>query len=133
MEKSVILSTKLMIGEGVFESKKISQKEAQKWVKSHNPENFCGHATVKILGLEPEKSRKQCTGYDQALCLAAKSRLEFGKEYSIEEIQEIGVSFSLISKIDGFTWGYEGIASIQESTVVQKNGRNILMAGPGKI
>lgn len=127
--KAVILSTKLILEEGIFEAKEISQEEAQAWVNENHPENFCGHATVKLLGLEPETSRKQCTGYDQALCLAAKSRLEFGKEYSLEEIQEIGVEITLISKIKEFEWGYEGVISSSDPSVRIEDG--ILKAGPG--
>lgn len=96
--KRVILSTKLIIGDGTFEAKTITEAEAQAWVQSGEVENFCGHETTKVLGLEPDKSRRQCEGYDEALALSAKQRLEFGREYSMEEIKEIGVIFTLIKK-----------------------------------
>lgn len=96
--KRVILSAPLIIGEGTFHAKVISLAEAQKWVKAHNPQNFCGHQTVKVLGLEPSTSRAACLGYDEALCLKPKGRLEFGREYTVEEILQIGVTPILISK-----------------------------------
>lgn len=95
MEK-VILSTKLMLNQGVFLSREISLEEAKKWAQDNNPRNYCGHETVKILGLQPAVTRETCQGYSEALCLAVNGRLEFGREYSIEEIQEIGVIFTLV-------------------------------------
>ena len=92
----VILSTKLMLGQGIFASREISLEEAKMWVKTNAPKNFCGHETVKILGLQPAVTRETCQGYDEALCLVVNGRLEFGREYSIEEIQEIGVIFTLV-------------------------------------
>ena len=97
--KYVILSTKLVIGTGIFDATEMTHEQAQKWVDEHNPENFCGHETVRVLGLVPDKSRKQCDSYEQALCLSAKSRLEFGREYTVEEIQEIGVEYILLTKL----------------------------------
>jgi len=96
--KGVILSTSLILEEGTFRARRLTQAQAQAWVDSFTPENFCGHETVRILGLEPDRSRRQCDDYDQALCLKACSRLEFGREYAVEEIKEIGVEFMLITK-----------------------------------
>lgn len=98
-----ILSSPLLLEEGVFECSKISKEEAQLWVdrlleNNENLEIFCGHETVKILGLDPDKDRKECQGYTQALCLKPLSRLEFGREYSAEEVEQIGVEFTLITK-----------------------------------
>lgn len=97
--KYAVLSTTLLLESGIFEYNEITKEQAQTWVDTHSPENFSGHETVKVLGLEPDKTRKVCEGYDKALCLSAKSRLEFGKEYTIEEIEEIGVIYALITKI----------------------------------
>lgn len=96
----VILSTKLIVGEGLFLSRSVSLVEAYKWVVDNNPTNYCGHQTVKLLGLQPAKTREQCMGYSEALCLSAKGRLDFGREYSVEEIETIGVDFTLVTFID---------------------------------
>lgn len=93
----VILSSPLLLGNGVFKMEEISLDEAIEF--SEQAYNFCGHETVKILGLKPSKTREVCTGYSQALCLKPKGRLEFGKEYTLEEIGLIGVTFQLITKI----------------------------------
>jgi len=96
--KSVILSTPLLLEEGIFSARIISLDEAREFVRRNQPQNFCGHQTVKVLGLEPSTSRDVCKGYDAALCLKPKGRLEFGREYTVEEILEIGVIPFLISK-----------------------------------
>ena len=97
---NVILSTTLLLEEGRFQNTKISMAEAIEWVKTQSPINFCGHETVKVLGLEPTKTRDVCAGYDQALCLKPNGRMEFGREYSVQEILDVGVSFNLITRID---------------------------------
>jgi hypothetical protein len=98
MQAHVILSTTLLLEDGVFEMKTLTKEEAVSWVKAHNPRNYCGHQTVKVLGLEPSTSRDVCPGYFQALCLKPQGRLNFGQEYSVEEIEEIGVLFQLITR-----------------------------------
>lgn len=95
----VILSSKIIIGDGTFETRLITEAQAQEWLKDGPFQNFSGHETVRILGLKPDKSRKTCDGYDQALVIVAKARLEFGREYSLSEIKKIGMEFSLISRI----------------------------------
>jgi len=100
MKKRVILSTKLLlISDGAFEARSITKAEALEWLNNGPFENYCGHSTVRILGLEPDEERRTCTHYDEALALAAKKRLEFGREYSLEEISAIGVEFTLISRV----------------------------------
>lgn len=99
MKNNVILSTKLVLEDGIFEAITLSQQQAQEWVERSCPENYCGHETVRLLGFEPEKNRRQCDGYDEALCLSSKSRLEFGREYTIKEIREIGVQYVLIRRL----------------------------------
>lgn len=98
MEK-VILSTALLLGDGTYQMRTISQAEAQEWVNTHSPRNFVGHQTVKLLGLEPATDRAVCQGYDEALCLKPRGRMEFGREYTVSEISEIGVDFQLITKV----------------------------------
>ena len=95
----VVLSTPLLLTEGTFHAKVISLDEAREWVEANAPKNFCGHQTVKVLGLEPAQTREACQGYDEALCLKPNGRLEFGKEYTVEEILEVGVTPFLISRV----------------------------------
>lgn len=102
MTTRVILSTPMLLTEGTFEMKEISLEEAKAWVAEYNPVNYVGHQTVKVLGLEPATSRDACTGYAQALSLKVNGRVEFGKEYSVEDIMSIGVSCFLITDIN--TW-----------------------------
>lgn len=99
MKKRVVLSTKLIIGNGSFDSIPITRQQAEEWLAMGDFENFSGHQTVKILGIEPATSREQCTGYDEALVIKPKSRLEFGREYSLLEIEKIGVEFVLIRRV----------------------------------
>ena len=55
--------------------------------------NYVQHETVKLLGIEPaEKHSILQGGYDEALVIKPNGRLEFGKEYTLEEIEEIGVT-----------------------------------------
>lgn len=96
--KKVILSTSLLIETGLFTMTNISLEEANIWNDS-TVKNFCGHQTVKLLGLEPSTNREACTSYDEALCFKPKTRLVFGQEYSLKEILKIGVDIYLIKKI----------------------------------
>jgi len=97
MDEKVILSTPLLLTDGLYRRRTISLEEAVDWVANSNPRNFCGHQTVKILGLEPSTTREACKGFSEALCLKPKGRLEFGKEYSLAEIQAVGVEFVLLT------------------------------------
>lgn len=103
VQKRVILSTPMLLTEGEFRMKEISLEEAKAWVAEHNPTNFVGHQTVKALGLEPATSRDVCTGYAEALSLKVNGRIEFGKEYSVEEILSIGVTCFLITDLNAWT------------------------------
>ena len=100
MADYVILSTPLLLEVGTFTMKELTLQEAVEWIKIHSPKNFCGHQTVKVLGVEPSRSREACTGYVQALCVKPHGRLEFGKEYSVKEIEEVGYTIYLISKVE---------------------------------
>jgi hypothetical protein len=97
--RCVVLSSPVILEDGTFKAEKISLEDAKKWVVQNNPENFVGHSTVKAVGLAPSSTRAVCQGYDQALSLKVLGRLEFGKEYSEEEILAIGVEPTLICKI----------------------------------
>lgn len=94
--KIVILSTSLILETGKFSCREITLTEAQTLART--AENFVTHSTVRILGVEPTESRKPCAKYDAAIVLKVNGRIEFGKEYSIEEIEEIGYSIWLITK-----------------------------------
>ena len=94
----VILSSPMILEEGSFSVRKITKREALNWLDS-TVKNYCGHETTKVLGVEPEKTRKTCTGYDQALCISPNKRLEFGREYTSKEIERIGVTYWLLRKL----------------------------------
>jgi len=103
MKTRVILSTKLLLEPGTFRAKEITQEQAIAWLSLVQVENYCGHETDRILGLEPDRSRKNCPGYDEALAVNAKSRLDFGREYTRAEIEAIGVEFTLIKRMPGLS------------------------------
>lgn len=93
----VLLSTTLILTEGAFQVDSLTKEQAEQWLKDNVVVNYCGHQTTKLLGITPSTTREQCEWYTQALCLKPKGRLEFGREYSVEEIEEIGVEFTLIT------------------------------------
>lgn len=99
MKVKVILSSPILIEDGKFERKTISREQAQRWVLENGPLNFCGHEATKILGVEPATKRENSPGYSQALIIIPNERLEFGREYTKKEIEEIGVTFVLIEKM----------------------------------
>lgn len=96
----VILSSPLLIEDGDFNRKTITRTEAQTWVDENGPINFSQHETVKILGVEPASTREETISYDEALVISPQKRLEFGREYTVKEIEAIGVNFVLITKVD---------------------------------
>lgn len=108
MTNKVILSTPMLLTTGLFRMEEITLEEAKAWVVANNPTNFVGHQTVKVLGLEPATSRDVCSGYDQALSLKVNGRIEFGKEYTVDEILEVGVICFLITNQDG-SWASIGV------------------------
>lgn len=96
----VILSSPILLEDGQFNRKTITRRQAQKWVDQNAPVNFSQHQTVKILGVEPAATRENTPAYDEALIISPKDRLEFGREYTKEEIEKIDVAFVLIAKVD---------------------------------
>ena len=99
MEKNyVVLSSPMLLEVGNFNMKELNIEQATQWVKEFSPKNFVGHSTSLIVGLTPATSREVCRVYDQALALKPVGRLEFGREYSKEELLEIGVQCFLITK-----------------------------------
>lgn len=97
-DRNVILSTPLLLETGSFDMMRMTIDQAREWVRLNNPRVYTNHQTIKVLGLEPSTSREPCLGYDRALCLKPMDRLEFGKEYTVEEILQIGVQPLLIIK-----------------------------------
>lgn len=116
----VILSAPILIEDGMFTRNTISQKKAQKWVDRNGPVNFSGHQTTKILGVEPAATREITPGYDEALIISPNSRLEFGREYTKREIEEIGVTFCMITKVASYTAAQNAASP---STTIPGNGR----------
>lgn len=95
--RNVILSTPMMIEVGTYEMVEISLEEAQAIV-AQGVVNYSGHQTVKMLGIQPAAGREECKGYDQALVVSPLRRLEFGREYSLDEIAQVGVRCLLIRR-----------------------------------
>jgi hypothetical protein len=95
----VILSSPILLEDGEYIRSTISQEMAQRWVNVNRPINYSQHQTTKILGVDPATARQNTPGYDEALIIAPKERLEFGREYSQDEIESIGVDFILITRV----------------------------------
>ena len=89
----IVIVSAFIPAEGIYEIKKVNKDEA---IKNINENELVGiytnHQTIKILGLEPCNGRPvfNPTGKEIQLWIKPKGRLEFGREYSIEEIEEIG-------------------------------------------
>lgn len=99
MEKNyVVLSSPMLLETGNFAMIELTVAQATAWVEEHSPKNYVGHSTSLIVGLEPATSREVCKGYDVALALKPIGRLEFGREYTKAELEEIGISCFLITK-----------------------------------
>jgi len=95
----VVLSSPILLEDGTFKRETITLEEAQEWVDVHEPTIFSGHETVRVIGLEPAKERRTCERFDEALVLQPKERLEYGREYMVDEIEEIGVTPILVTKV----------------------------------
>ena len=95
--KKVILSTSMLLETGIWKMTEIGLAEASQFAVE--AENFVGHSTVRILGIEPRTDRAFCKGYDQALVLKVNGRLDFGREYSVKEIEKIGYTILLIERV----------------------------------
>ena len=102
MPKTVILSSPVLLEDGMFRRREISRREARR--RARRAENFSPHPTVRLLGVAPAASRRTCDGYDVAIVAKPKGRLEFGRQYSLAEIEEIGATFLLIEKLGRDKW-----------------------------
>lgn len=98
MSLNVILSTALILEAGDYKVINLSLDAAKQWVMDNHPINYSGHATTLAVGVEPSKTRDVCDQYDNALVLKPLGRLEFGREYTLDEVLEIGVQPMLIAR-----------------------------------
>ena len=100
MKRLAILSSPILVGEHhqLARLTSISLAKAKALIAWPHMEVrvYTSHATVRLFGLEPDTTRAQCPGYDAALVVVPNERLEFGREYSVEEIEKIGYSIKLI-------------------------------------
>jgi len=89
----VVIVSAFIPCEGIYEIKRISKDEAIDLINKNELAGiYTNHQTIKILGLEPCQGRPifNPNGDEIQLWIKPKGRLEFGREYSIEEIEEIG-------------------------------------------
>lgn len=99
MSKLAVLSSPILIGSDLIARQRvISLSKAKAMIASPYMDVgvFTNHATIRLLGLEPDKTRKECSYYDVALVVVPNQRLEFGREYSVEEVEKIGYSIKMI-------------------------------------
>lgn len=97
--KIAVLPSPILLEEGEFRNSKISLETATELIDKHGYTNYSGHQTVKILGIEPSKTRSECLGYKYAIIIKPNPRLQFGLEYTVEQIKKIGYAIYLIEKI----------------------------------
>ena len=106
MEKNyVVLSSPMLLEVGNFNMVELSIEQATQWVEEFSPKNYVGHSTSLIVGLAPATTREVCSVYDQALALKPQGRLEFGREYTKQELLEVGISCFLITKTPAYPHG----------------------------
>ena len=101
MAELVVVSA-FIPSEGKWDIKKISLEEAKELVnKAKKVSIYTQHQTIKLINLEPDTERRVYIpqGEEKQLWLKPNGRLEFGKEYSLEELQEIGVQPFLATPI----------------------------------
>jgi hypothetical protein len=94
---NVILSTSMLFEEGFFKMERVELSDAKEFAKT--AKEFAGHSTVRVLDIEPCLGREVCDGFDNALVIKVRGRVEFGREYSREEIEEIGFDIYLIQNL----------------------------------
>jgi len=94
MTKTVVVVSAFIPAPGKWNIQELTLEESKKLVeKADNVEVYTQHQTVKLIGLEPDSQRKTYSPNGEIqLWLKPNSRLEFGREYSLEELQEIGVT-----------------------------------------
>ena len=96
----VILSAPLVLEEGTFAVRRVSLAQAKRWIRENRPTNYCGHQSVRLLGVNPSRARESCPGYTEAVALKVRRRLAFGREYSEDEITAADIDIFLITRTD---------------------------------
>lgn len=95
-----ILSAPIMLEDGVYVREEITKEAALKLInEAESVINYSTHSTCRVLNLEPATSRAECTSYKHALVIKPNQRLEFGKEYTLEEIQNMDLSYIFICRL----------------------------------
>lgn len=95
----VVLSSPILLTDGLFYRSEVTLEQAKEWVERRRPKVYSSHPTVQLLGLEPATVRETCVGYEEALVVQPLQRLDFGREYSLEELGKIGVQYVLIERV----------------------------------
>jgi hypothetical protein len=101
--KVVILSAFIPY-ESVFSIRRISREEAIKIInKADKVDIYTQHETIKILGLSPAKERAMYIPErgDVQIWIKPHKRLEPGREYTLEEIEEIGYDIWIAEPLEG--------------------------------
>lgn len=104
--KLAILNTSIITADGNYELKTITTEEAINLASKNEIDSAVGHASTaqiltEILGIEVPMNRQmfaQETG-QQALVFKLHGRPEEGKILTRTEIEEIGYSFKLLTKL----------------------------------
>ncbi|MFW0837690.1 MAG: hypothetical protein ACKKL5_01690 [Candidatus Komeilibacteria bacterium] len=97
INRKVILSTTMLLECGNWQMRRIDLDQAKAFAQV--AENFVGHDTVRLLGIEPVTERHVCKGYDEALVIKVRGRLSGYCEHSLEEIKAQGYDIFLITRL----------------------------------
>jgi len=108
MRKVYVMSAFVPV-EGFYQISKIPLDKAKRIISSSEEVIVASqHETVKLLGLFPAKERITVKEDDLKgalqIWIKPKERLQFGKEYSLEELEEIGydiwLGYRLVTLLD---------------------------------
>ena len=100
--KKISVVSSFIPAEGRWDIKKISLEEAKNLLQGAEVAVYSGHQTVKILGLSPAEGRPiYVPAGETQLWVKPKGRLDFGREYTAEEIEQIGYDIFVAEPVEG--------------------------------
>ena len=99
-----ILSSTILLEDGTFHRAEITLTQAKTLINAFDTTNYTQHYSCALLGVEPAKERVTCESYDVAIVVKPNTRLQYGREYTVEEIEDIGYKIVVIWKQSVMTY-----------------------------
>ena len=99
-----ILSSPILLEDGTFHRAEITLDQAKTLINAFDTTNYTQHSSCLLLGVEPAKERVTCESYDVAIVVKPNTRLQYGREYTVEEIEDIGYKIVVIWKQSVMTY-----------------------------